>query len=304
MTDKVYRGRFAPSPTGPLHFGSLIAAVGSALQARTQGGQWLVRMEDVDQTRCNVKDADEILRTLEAYGFEWDGEVVYQSRRSAIYTEVVEQLRRQDQLYVCSCSRTAIQQRIEHEGLNPQVYPGTCRKARLRDGAQTALRLRVEGDTLGFIDAIQGPLQQDLCREVGDFVLRRADGLYAYQLAVVVDDALQRITEVVRGSDLLDNTPRQIYLQQLLGYPQPAYAHLPVAVNAEGQKLSKQTFAPALGRQRPETTLLAVCTFLGLPVFRELEQASLSELWQWAQSHWQLSQVPRMLKQPEIALAR
>lgn len=301
MTDGVYRGRFAPSPTGPLHFGSLIAAVGSYLQARHQQGQWLLRIEDVDRPRCSQTAADEILRGLEAYGFEWDGEVLYQSQRDAIYAEVVEALHQQGLVYVCGCSRKAIQQRIEAEHLNPAIYPGTCRSAHLRDEPQTALRLMVEDAHTGFEDAIQGQHSQPLQQQVGDFVLRRADGLYAYQLAVVVDDALQGITEVVRGCDLLDNTPRQIYLQQILDYAVPTYVHLPVAVNAEGQKLSKQTYAPALDLARPQTSLLRVLHFLGQAPGDELEDATLTELWAWAQEHWQLCRVPRITKQPEIA---
>ena len=304
MSNTVYRGRFAPSPTGPLHFGSLIAAVGSYLQARSQQGQWLLRMEDLDRPRCSEVAAGQILYALEGYGFEWDGEILYQSRRDSIYREFTEQLRHQDHLYVCGCSRREIEQRITTEQLTAGIYPGTCRTRHLPDRPQTALRLLVESGETGFVDAIQGPLIQQLQQQVGDFVLRRADGLYAYQLAVVVDDALQGITEVVRGSDLLDNTPRQIYLQGLLDLSTPGYAHLPIAVNRDGQKLSKQTHAPALELSRPQKSLLQVLRFLGQQPPEELTDARLSELWSWAIEHWQLSQVPRITKQPEIAASR
>lgn len=296
-----YIGRFAPSPTGPLHFGSLIAAVGSYLQARHQQGQWLLRMEDVDQPRCSEVAAAQILYTLEGYGFEWDGEVVYQSQRDSIYREFVETLRQHEHLYVCDCSRREIEQRITTEQLTPGIYPGTCRIRYRPDRPQTALRLRVEAGETGFVDAIQGPLSQQLQQQVGDFVLRRADGLYAYQLAVVVDDALQGITEVVRGCDLLDNTPRQIYLQGLLDLPTPGYAHLPIVVNRDGQKLSKQTYAPALALSRPQQSLYKVLQFLGQQPPAELTDARLTELWSWATDNWQLSRVPRITKQPEIA---
>lgn len=296
-----YRGRFAPSPTGPLHFGSLIAAVGSYLQARSQQGQWLLRMEDLDRPRCSEVASGQILYVLECYGFEWDGELLYQSRRGDIYRDFCERLRHTGQLYVCGCSRREIEQRIVEQQLTPGIYPGTCRTRHLPERPQTSLRLLVEETETGFVDAIQGPFRQQLQQQVGDFVLRRADGLYAYQLAVVVDDALQGITEVVRGSDLLENTPRQIYLQGLLDCPTPNYAHLPIAVNRNGQKLSKQTHAPALELNRPQKSLLQVLQFLGQQPPLELHDASLTELWSWATANWQLSRVPRITKQPEIA---
>lgn len=301
MSKTEYRGRFAPSPTGPLHFGSLIAAVGSYLQARSQHGQWLLRIEDLDRPRCSEVAAGQILYALEGYGFEWDGEIVYQSRRDRIYREFTETLRQHEHLYVCGCSRREIEQRIAEEQLAPGIYPGTCRTRHLQEQPQTALRLLVEAGETGFVDAIQGPFSQQLPQQVGDFVLRRADGLYAYQLAVVVDDALQGITEVVRGSDLLDNTPRQIYLQGLLDLPTPGYAHLPIAVNRDGQKLSKQTYAPALELSRPQKSLLQVLQFLGQQPPAELSDACLAELWTWASENWQLSRVPRITKLPEIA---
>ncbi len=225
-----YRGRFAPSPTGPLHFGSLVAAVGSYLEAKSRGGAWLLRMEDLDTPRAQPGAADAILRTLEACGMAWDGDIVYQSRRSVAYRAALAHLEAQGLVYACGCSR----REIADSGLGPDgalIYPGTCRNG-LAPGKQArAIRVCVDHERIDFEDLVQGNLNQDLAAEVGDFVLRRADGLYAYQLAVVVDDAEQKITDVVRGADLLDSTPRQIYLQRRLGLPAPRYLHLPAASN-------------------------------------------------------------------------
>lgn len=290
-----YRGRFAPSPTGPLHFGSLIAAVGSYLQARTRSGEWLLRMEDVDTTRSMAGAADEILYALDDYGFEWDGELLYQSRRDETYEAVLQGLREQDRIYPCSCSRKEIQERIRNEGLLPGIYPGTCRERAPSAAARLAWRLRVDAIDVGFVDALQGEFHQQMDTEVGDFVLRRADGLYAYQLAVVVDDYLQGITEVVRGSDLLDNTPRQIFLQRLLRYPTPDYVHLPVAVNEQGQKLSKQTYAAPLERKRPGPALWRALAFLGQHPPHELDHAPTQDIWAWAMENWSLAQVPKQI---------
>jgi len=299
MTDRPYCGRFAPSPTGPLHFGSLIAAVGSYLQARTGGGMWLLRMEDVDTTRSVAGAADEILFALDDYGFQWDGEVLHQSQRGEVYEEVLQQLRAQGRIYPCGCSRKDIQVRIQQGGLRPGIYPGTCRQHSPSTTTQLAWRLRVDAVEVGFEDALQGRHRQRMDSEVGDFVLRRADGLYAYQLAVVVDDHLQGVTEVVRGSDLLDNTPRQIFLQRLLGYPSPAYVHLPVAVNAQGQKLSKQTYAAPLDRKRPGPALFRALCFLGQRPPQALDHAPPLEIWDWALENWSLDRVPKQLALPE-----
>jgi len=286
-----YRGRFAPSPTGPLHFGSLIAAVGSYLEAKSNDGEWLVRMEDLDPPREVPGAADLILNTLETYGFEWDGEVLYQSTRSKAYEAAIEQLKQAGKLYPCACSRKEISDSVM-QGIEGPVYPGTCRNG--LNGRETrAWRVRTDAATIVFDDAIQGYQTQVLERDVGDFVLKRADGFYAYQLAVVVDDANQGITHVVRGADLLDSTPRQIHLQRLLGLPIPLYAHLPVATNARGEKLSKQTLAAPLSPAAANSTLWQALTFLGQFPPAELERANLSELWQWAQQHWHLASVPR-----------
>lgn len=288
-----YRGRFAPSPSGPLHFGSLVAAVGSYLEAYRHRGEWLVRMEDVDQPRTVPGAADRILHTLEAYGFAWDGPVLYQSRRLEAYAEALEWLRRGGDAYPCGCSRKEISVSGNGRSIDgAPLYPGTCRNGLAPGRQPRAWRLRVPEQALGFNDAVQGAVSQCLAREVGDFVLLRADGQYAYQLAVVADDAAQGVTHVVRGADLLDSTARQIWLQERLGVPSLAYAHLPVATNTRGEKLSKQTRAPALDDGRPVPSLWAALDFLGQQPPSALEQASLDELWAWAREHWDLARVP------------
>ena len=286
-----YRGRFAPSPTGPLHFGSLVAAVGSFLDARARGGEWRVRMEDLDPPREEPGAADRILRTLEAYGLYWDGEVLYQSRRGEAYEAALAELRRNGLVYPCGCSRKEWIEAAAARGLWPGVYPGTCRTGPSSRRRDPALRLRVEG-TAGFRDRLLGVHRQELVTEVGDFVVRRSDGLYAYQLAVVVDDAAQGITAAVRGADLLDSTPRQVYLQRALGLPTPEYLHLPVAVNRQGQKLSKQSCAPAVDPQAPVPLLCEVLRFLGQAPPPELWQADLEAFWSWAVAHWRPERLP------------
>ncbi|MBI2306047.1 MAG: tRNA glutamyl-Q(34) synthetase GluQRS [Rhodocyclales bacterium] len=294
MSGALYRGRFAPSPTGPLHFGSLVAAVGSYLDARAAGGQWLLRIEDVDTPRNVPGAADEVLDVLRRLGFEWDGEIVWQSQRHGRYRDVLDLLRRQGDVYPCACSRREIaDSRLGSSIDGGHVYPGTCRGG-LPPGRETrAWRMRVPDASIGFVDRVQGPIGHNLEREVGDFVLLRADGQYAYQLAVVVDDADAGITDVVRGADLLDSTPRQIWLQQRLGFATPRYAHLPVATNAAGEKLSKQTLAPALPAAAGVPLLAAAMRFLGQPVPAEVERWSLHEFWPWAVASWSIETVPR-----------
>jgi len=259
-----YRGRFAPSPTGPLHFGSLVAAVGSYLDAIVQGGAWLVRMEDVDTPRNVPGAADSILKTLEAFGFEWDGAVLYQSGRVEAYAAALAQLKHAGQVYGCACSRREIADSTTRLAVDGGLaYPGTCR-AGLPPGREArAWRLRVNDDEIAFDDRQQGRVAQHLESDVGDFVLRRADGLFAYQLAVAVDDDFQRISHVVRGADLLASTPRQIWLQHCLGFSTPIYAHLPVATNAAGEKLSKQTLARALVSHQAADELVRALSYLG-----------------------------------------
>jgi glutamyl-Q tRNA(Asp) synthetase len=295
MTSSTYCGRFAPSPTGPLHFGSLVAALGSCLEARARGGQWLLRIEDVDEPRCPRGAAAEMLATLESCGFAWDGAVVWQSERKQRYADLLDQLKRDGRAYPCACTRRELaDSALAIDGA--LVYPGTCRDGLPPGRAARAWRLRVDGaedGAVGFDDAIQGRIEQHLARDIGDFVLRRADGWFAYQLAVVADDADAGITHVVRGADLLDSTPRQIFLQRCLGFPTPAYAHLPVAVNAQGEKLSKQTLAPPIDAVSPAPTLWAALRFLGQLPPSELARAGVAEIWRWALAHWNMARVPR-----------
>ena len=255
-----YLGRFAPSPTGPLHIGSLIAAVASYCDARARGGRWLVRIEDLDVARTVPGAADRMLARLDALGFTWDGPVLWQSARTAAYEEALDRLRALGRVYPCACSRKEMaDSTLNADG--ERIYPGTCRNGLPEGRTPRSLRLGVGDATIAFNDAIQGPQHQDLARTVGDFILRRADGLFAYQLAVVVDDAAQGVTHVVRGADLLGSTSRQILLQHLLGLPTPAYAHCPVAITATGEKLSKQTLAPAVDAGRGAAELLRALRF-------------------------------------------
>lgn len=289
-----YRGRFAPSPTGPLHFGSLVAALGSCLDARAHGGEWLVRMEDVDAPRNVPGAADGILATLEAYGFEWDGEVLWQSRRLEAYAAALEGLKVAGLAYGCACSRKEIADAATHAAIDGGLaYPGTCRAGLPSGRSARAWRLRTGAAETAFDDRLQGRIAQRLERDVGDFVLLRADGQFAYQLAVVVDDAFQGITDVVRGADLIDSTPRQIWLQHCLGLPSMRYAHLPVATNAAGEKLSKQTLAPALDTARAGAELVRALAFLGQEPLAELAAAGCAEVWQWAREHWDFARIPR-----------
>ncbi|MBV8047515.1 MAG: tRNA glutamyl-Q(34) synthetase GluQRS [Paludibacterium sp.] len=286
-----YRGRFAPSPTGLLHAGSLMTAVGSFLEAKTRGGEWLVRIEDLDTPRMMPGAADEILRTLERFGFAWDGSVEYQSRRHALYRAALDALLRAGRAYGCRCSRREIQAVALH-GVDGPVYPGTCRGLGLDAAPGLAWRLSVEeAGEIAFADRLQGAYAQQLPRDIGDFVLLRADGFWAYQLAVVVDDAAQGVTDVVRGADLLVSTPRQIWLQRCLALTTPEYCHLPLLVNAAGEKLSKQTLAPSISADDAAGQLRLALSRLGHPPPQAL--GSLSEVWSWAHTHWQLARVPK-----------
>lgn len=293
FTPRNYRGRFAPSPTGPLHFGSMVAAVGSFLQAKSRGGEWLVRMEDLDPPREVPGAADDILRTLEAFGLHWDGAVMYQSRRQGVYQAAMKMLERLDAIYPCACSRREIAD-SSVKGVDGPVYPGTCRASLAPGRTPRAWRVKVDGATVEFADALQGCIVRDLAADFGDFVLRRADGFYAYQLAVVVDDAEQGVTEVVRGADLIESTPRQMHLQRLLNLPTPDYMHLPVALNVRGEKLSKQTLAAPADVTRPVPLLCQVLRFLGQDVPPELADGSPEDFWRWAIAHWRLDRVPRV----------
>ena len=286
-----YIGRFAPSPTGLLHIGSLLTALASYADARANRGKWLVRMEDLDPPREMPGAAAHILHTLEAFGFEWDGEVVWQSRRHSLYRDALGRLKEKGLLYPCYCSRKDWQAAAA-QGADGFVYNGRCRRPEDRPHTDKppAWRIRVNDETIGFDDGIVGHYAQNLARDIGDFVLLRADGFWAYQLAVVADDADQGITHIVRGQDLLVSTPRQIYLQQCLGIPTPAYAHLPLLTNKQGQKWSKQTLAPALDENHKEQLLRQVLQYLNLPPAPEVSrpQALLS----WAIEHWQPHKIP------------
>lgn len=286
-----YRGRFAPSPTGPLHLGSLVAAMASYLDARAHGGDWLVRMEDVDQTRAVPGAADDILRTLEALGFEWDGSVLVQSHRDEVYGAAIGHLKDAGDAFDCGCSRADI---AELALLGPEgpIYPGTCRDGLPAGKTPRSVRLQVPDQDITFHDRIAGACRQNLAREVGDFVIRRADGFTAYQLAVVLDDAEQGINQVVRGADLLSSTARQLYLQQRLGLPHPRYAHVPLVLGADGRKLSKQDRAHPVNAADPLPALATALAFLGQSPAPE-RPADVGEFWRWAIEQWDIERVPK-----------
>lgn len=296
LKSDIYIGRFAPSPTGPLHFGSLLAATASFLDARAHRGKWLLRMEDLDKPREVSGAADDILRTLSAFGFEWDGEVVYQSQQLPRYQAILEHLQQLQLLYPCGCSRREIADiaKLGSEGL---IYPGTCRNG-LQGKAARAWRLLVPDMCITIDDRIQSTICQHLSREVGDFVLRRADGIFAYQLAVVADDAWQGITHIVRGADLLDSTPRQVLLQHYLDYPQPHYAHLPVATDHSGRKLSKQNRAEPVVAADNGRVICEVLSLLGMQIPVGLATAALNDIWAWAINNWRIDSVPRQRHLP------
>lgn len=279
-----YRGRFAPSPSGPLHFGSLIAALAGYLQARARGGKWLVRIEDIDLPRAMTGADGIILRTLEKLGLYWDEEVVYQSRRHKRYAEVLARLQQDNLLYPCSCSRRQTAGRI---------YSGQCRNGSASNAGATSLRIKVDARPLRFMDQIQGPRSERLASTLGDFIIKRADRVISYNLAVVVDDADQRISEIMRGADLIATTARQIFLQQTLGFATPAYAHVPVAVDATGAKLSKQNRAPAIDADRGREWLLAALDFLGQDPPAALGAAEGEDILRWGVANWRLARVPR-----------
>lgn len=286
-------GRFAPSPTGPLHFGSLIAAVGSYCQARRGGGRWLLRMDDLDAPRVVPGAAAGILATLETLGFRWDGEVLWQSRRAEAYRAALEQLRRDGMLYDCACSRREILASAPHPGEEGPVYPGTCRNGLPAGRPARAIRIRVPEQEVGFRDEVFGWCGQNLAREVGDFVLRRADGVYAYQLAAVVDDAACGVTQVVRGADLLGSTPRQLFLARSLGVPVPEYLHLPLATTPAGEKISKRhepADDPLAGRGGE--MIFRALRWLGQPAPAELRGAPPGEVLAWGVAAFEPRLIP------------
>ncbi len=294
-----YRGRFAPSPTGPLHFGSLIAAVGSYLDAKHNNGTWRVRMEDLDTPRCMPGAANDILRTLDAFGLHSDEPVIYQSQRTAAYEEALQKLQAIDAVYPCCCTRKEIADSALH-GIEGFVYPGTCRNGMAHQRTTPAWRvhtghhpspLPLPPSQIRFDDALQGHTSQNLEKDIGDFVVKRADGLFAYQLAVVLDDAFQDITHIVRGADLLASTPRQIHLQRLLGFNTPAYMHFPIAVNEAGEKLSKQTLAAPVDTSHPVKTLLHVLEFLQQHPPAKLADYNAEAVLDWAIENWDATEM-------------
>jgi len=283
-----YRGRFAPSPSGPLHFGSLVAATASYLQARSNQGEWLLRIDDLDPPREVPGAAEQIISTLETHGFRWHGPVQRQSSHLVEYHAVAERLLTAGQAYRCTCSRKAIRRSAVNIGPTGPVYPGTCRDLNrtATPGRSDTLRLRSVDSVVTFTDVLQGEIRCDIAESIGDFIIRRGDGLIAYNLAIVIDDARDGITEIVRGCDLLDITPAQIVLQQVLELPTPTYMHVPMAINERGQKLSKQTGASAIDDQQPGANLLSVLKFLLQNPPTSLIGKTPDRIWAWATDHW------------------
>jgi glutamyl-Q tRNA(Asp) synthetase len=286
-------GRFAPSPTGALHFGSLVTAVGSYCLAKSVGGLWLVRMEDLDGPRVVPEAAGEILRTLEALALHWDGEVLYQSLRTARYEAALERLRAAGHVFPCACSRKEVLASAPHRGEEGPIYAGNCRNGLPVDREARAWRMRVPRQTVAVRDCLGGSYQQCLATEVGDFVLRRADGLFAYQLAVVVDDAESGVNQVVRGADLLSSTPRQIYLHHCLDYAVPCYAHLPLVLAANGEKVSKRHGTVTLDHGDAGRLIWQALRFLGQTVPEELQAASAAEVLTWGVANFDGKRVPK-----------
>lgn len=287
-----YRGRFAPTPSGPLHFGSIVAALGSYLEARAHAGEWHLRIDDLDPPRVVPGATDSILRCLEQLGFQWDGPIIYQSRRTPAYHAALHQLRQRGVVYPCACTRKEIAEHAQ-AGVEGRVYPGTCRQGMPPRREARALRLLTTAARVHFDDAVLGPQSRDLEREAGDFALYRADGVFSFHLASAVDDGELDMTDIVRGADLLESSARQIYVLGLLGLKAPRYAHLPVAVNAQGEKLSKQTLAEPIDPSEPSRVLSRVLRFLGQSPREELSRADAPEVWQWAIANWRLERVPR-----------
>ena len=287
LKDSSYRGRFAPSPTGPLHFGSLYTAVASYLQARSKNGKWLLRIDDLDPFRCKSEYTTQILNTLEQYKLEWDESVFYQSSRCNAYQQALNRLQQLNLLYPCQCSRKGLAARHVKDG----VYDGYCLTHDTNPNTASSLQIRLPNTKLSFFDAVQGQTIQDLKQCVGDFVMFRKDQVYAYHLAVILDDQAQDITEVLRGHDLLDSTYRQIHLQQLLNVPTPNYAHIPVISGLDGAKLSKQTFAEDVSISPPRETLINVFKHLNLNPPSELVSHDLQTILEWGTNNWSLDKV-------------
>ncbi len=284
-----YIGRFAPSPSGPLHFGSLVAALASYLDAKSHGGTWLLRIEDVDETRCRPEHVDDILRTLATFGLHWDGEVMVQSQRKPAHEQALVRLSKASLTYACTCSRKEIADSAM--GIEGPIYPGTCRVLAMPN-KNNAIRVLTNDEPIRFSDRVQGEYIQHIESDIGDFIIKRRDGLFAYQLAVVVDDAEQGVTHIVRGADLLDSTARQIYLQKLLGFITPQYLHVPIVTNDVGQKLSKQTLAPGIGAADAVMVIGSALRFLGQASPRSNVPLPLSELLTAAARSWRVNTIP------------
>lgn len=288
----MYRGRFAPTPSGPLHFGSLVTALASYCDARSHQGQWLLRMEDVDTPRNVAGAADDILKTLEYFGFEWDGQVLFQSQRFDAYEETLESLRTEGRVFACQCSRKQLMAETPEYGPLGMIYPGHCRNLNL-DHRKHSQRLNLSNAGVqGFTDLHSGPFKIDISQQVGDTVVKRVDGIYAYHLAVVVDDAWQGINTIVRGADLLEVTSLHLYLNHLLGFENAEYLHIPLILNPDGKKLSKQTGARALDRDQSTRLLVKALKMLGQAVEPDLDQASNHEVIEYAINHWDRGQIP------------
>lgn len=295
MINNNYIGRFAPSPTGLLHIGSLLTALASYFDAKSNKGKWLIRIEDLDPLREQSGASANILFTLESFGLKWDKTVIYQSQRYSIYQDILEELKQKKLVYPCFCSRKTWQTSSNHLGLDGFIYNGYCSKILINNrnlsNKNPAWRIRVPKQNIGFIDKIIGFYQQNLAQDIGDFIVLRADGYWAYQLAVVVDDAKQNITHIVRGQDLLVSTPRQIYLQKCLNYSEPIYAHLPLLTNKLGQKWSKQTFAPALDLNKKEQILRQIMSFLNIPSAPEVDK--IEHLLEWGIQNWNIDNISK-----------
>jgi glutamyl-Q tRNA(Asp) synthetase len=281
-----YRGRFAPSPTGSLHLGSLYTAIASFLEARSRKGLWLLRIDDLDTARNITGAADAILKTLERFGLHWDETVFYQSQHHLDYEEYIEKLRQQQLIYPCVCSRKTLA--LES---HQQIYPQWCRDQHISANLAQALRIKTDGQIIECKDELQAKMIHHLALESGDFIIKRKDNIIAYQFAVVVDDALQQVTHVIRGLDLLNSTPRQLYLQGLLGFNPPKYLHIPIIVDETGYKLSKQTFAKVVDQRHPEKSLFYLLSLLKQQPPIELKNAPITELLTWAIAHWQVNQL-------------
>lgn len=284
MPTETYKGRFAPSPSGPLHLGSLFTALASFLQARQKKGRWFLRIDDIDTDRVKKGATYSILKTLESFSLQWDGDILYQSQQTEAYEEAAEFLQKLALLYPCSCSRKQLAQTSKN---GPKIYPGTCRnKEPAKIEPPCALRIKTDNTTLHFTDRFQGPVSQNVALSVGDFVLRRRDNVFAYHLATVIDDDFLGITEVLRGIDLLDSTPRQLYLQQQLGLKTPGFAHIPILTNASGIKLSKQNLAKPVDGENPAKILFTCLELLAQNPPSSLSKANKDELLEWAIENW------------------